>query len=102
MKHIKEYNTHISKVEELSEYLQEFFDDFNITEVDPNLYEDVYPSWEIYEDKIYITFNRTTYDSKIKYHLDKILPNIEKRMNCNIEWNFFTNPDSITIVIYII
>lgn len=55
MKHILEYNTH-SEIEELSDYLQELFDKYNI--IHRNIFhhnKDDNFCWDIFSDSIIIT-----------------------------------------------
>ena len=96
MKHIKEYNINwygnhyrdsSGKIEELSEYLQELFDKYNLSQIDdiewfntkiPNCWaicEDA--SDEFYRIKINIVPER--YNNFI-IDLKKLIPHIEKRM----------------------
>jgi len=88
MKHIKEYN--ISKVEELSEYLQEFFDRFNIKEGkgdEPEDHPEIY--WECninnslkIRDSLVIRFKDPYESFKIYDHLIGIKDMLERRCGC--------------------
>lgn len=83
MKHIKEYNTY-SKIEELEDYLQEFFDKHSITLLSEYKGEMVHRDdivYEVVSDSI-ILYNILPYQriEKICTELDTLLPKIEKRL----------------------
>ncbi len=115
MKHIKEYNTY-SKMEELSDYLQEMFDMFGIVQASEKQEEEPISYWELFENKIYISiikkdswlYNEYDFDRRkidppdvdeIGKYFDKIKENLEKRLGCKIHIDIKSNPDSTTLII---
>jgi len=87
MKHIKEYN--ISKVDELSDYLQEYFDRYYIKEYKPGLQQQQHPSWWYIIDSnhnphITITTPHDIY-KKLRKDLERDFESIQKRIRMKIE-----------------
>jgi len=90
MKHIRRYDKIDSKIEELSEYLQEFFDKHNITQV---IDESKAPStdfyWIMYPTYISICGKTNGIPFYESYHIYKDLLNLksqlEKRLSKEID-----------------
>jgi len=106
MKYIKEYNevNDMSKLEDLSEYLQEIFDKYSILYVDNPPYRDNINSntWcfgrvgksKLIEPIIQIDFTMVDRDSREQYYtfredLGDITPQIEKRIGSKLRINKF-------------
>lgn len=84
MIHIKHFN---KNVEDLEDYLQEFFDKYHIIKTPFNIKDDVdYINYYCGSDNS-ITIEVYENHIEIFEHLDKIIPNIERRLGSKISLN---------------
>ena len=102
MKYIKEYNT--NRIENLSDYLQEFFDKFNIKQIykDTRIsgIKDHLPCWVMFEDKLQIdVYVDPIHDKVILQHLYIIRGILERRMNEGVYLRHYRDRDHTRIKI---
>ena len=105
MKHLKAYTT-ISRIEELSDYLQEFFDTFNILETSDDTFEpymeEQLPAWFMEERcnciHVYIKSDEA---EPILHKLQSMKEVLEKRMGRKIYISSYRHPPYTRIQISI-
>lgn len=102
MKYIKEYNTYddISPIEELSEYLQEFLDKYNVPQGSNKNHGNIEPHEGLFWYTFNVNIGSTPYSwfyvvnipedihDDMKAELKRIRPMIEKRMNSQLNIGF--------------
>lgn len=106
MKYIKEYN-HVDKIVELSEYLQEIFDEFSISYGEDRLGASSRSNgsvcWEMFHDSIFINngydsrFSMTDIYQKIKNRLKERHEYLENRLDSGIRISYYDDEIEISI-----
>lgn len=99
-KYIREYYNHVSKIEELSDYLQEFFDKYNIKQLSTDRKMLVYDNeWTISSDKgILVYLSEDTYEP-FKKDIRESNTLLEVRLGSRINILAFDNRKFIVIEI---